>query len=176
MHFGVPMDRSRRCFFVLRRTFLFIPSRLRLSLLLGCGFAGCLTLFGTMWYGSFDAMLARLNGYPLLVDAAVRSLGDLSADVPSTVSFRVTNITGDRLTISGAHTTCGCMAATNLPLTLAAGEAADVEFTVFARKANIGQKYEQSAVFYVDHPGPRVRVEIRAHVVSQPTGDSSEQS
>jgi hypothetical protein len=65
-------------------------------------------LAGSLYFGSFTALLSFLCGRPLLAEYS-GELGDVRPGAPRTVTVKITNLTWGDMEISGASASCSCV-------------------------------------------------------------------
>ena len=132
------------------------------ALIIGLGVAG----LGVLRYGSLTAAIAYLQGYPVAVDTYSKSLGEIRVGEPACSAFALSNLIGKPVTIVGVKTSCGCMTASDLPLTIGAGADGDFTLIVEPRERDIGSECRHTALLYLDVPSPPIVLEVTGNVVA----------
>jgi hypothetical protein len=127
-------------------------------------------------YGSLGAGISKLQGYALAIDSPARSLGSITADTETHVSFDVQNLESDSVTILGAKTTCRCTTVSDLRLMLAPGEHAQLTIAVKPRSGDVGKGIKSSVLLYLDKPSRRLVLTVQAGVLPAPSVHNSVES
>ncbi|GEM_PF-2160493 len=83
-------------------------------------------------YGSIDNAVNAIGGQVLLVSEFSAPSCTASANASNTVRVTVRNLLNQPVTIVGAKTSCGCLEAIRVPLTVAAVSSDELEFRYIA--------------------------------------------
>lgn len=75
-----------------------------------------LIVMGIQRFGSVPSALAYLRGELLIPDAYAKSFGTASKDDLPSIEFLLTNYATRPITILGAHHSCTCVSASDLPM------------------------------------------------------------
>jgi len=120
------------------------------AIVIGLSVAMSLTvlLVLSMHFGSVNAGVAYLRGEPCIVNPTSVSLGPRTAGSVVDVPFQITNLTTKSGNVSGASSSCECVATRDLPKSLPAGRSTVV--TVHLKVPQQDGSFEQSIVFYAD--------------------------
>lgn len=122
--------------------------------------AAAIAAVSILRFGSLRAAAAYMRGEVLCGEPVERSLGNINAGTTARALFRVTNVEDVPVTIVGARTTCGCIKATSLPLTLEPRDSVDIAFAVKPVKLEPGASFHHAVMLYTDLPGPRCVLKI----------------
>jgi len=133
--------------------------------------------FGVFRHGSLSAAIARLQGYPLFVESPSIALGEVVAGQKAAACFSLRNLKAQQVTIVGAKASCGCMVASNLPLTIKGGGEGKLVLEFSERPRDIGSTRRNRVLLYLDVPTPPIVLEVTARVVESPSdeGQSAEE-
>jgi hypothetical protein len=118
----------------------------------GLGLAG-IAVWGLFAFGSWRTMLLSVQGYALMPDAFVKSVGEVPAGQRRDVVCELTNLKSHTVTILGAKTKCGHLVSANLPVRIGPHEKGVVVFHALASEVKAGQPFGSAAVLYLDGPG-----------------------
>lgn len=99
-------------------------------------------------FGSVSAGLSYLAGERLIVDSRNKDFGQVGEGRDQTVRFRLTNLTGKAVRIIGAESSCTCVIAEDLPVTVQ--RAANATLTVAVRKGTKPGAVNETIRFYTD--------------------------
>ncbi|MEX0613970.1 MAG: DUF1573 domain-containing protein [Pirellulales bacterium] len=105
------------------------------------------------WFGTSEAAWALLRGEDVVVIPSTVHLGDcLPGDVKE-IKFRVVNMSSAPVTLTGLYTSCSCILASSLPVTLEANGACKLRITVHS--SGDRGNFTRRAVLYTDSPRSR---------------------
>ena len=126
----------------------------RRRLLLTAGLAAAalavLAASSKILFGSVRAGLSYLAGERLIVDSHVKAFGEVAGDQTRRVTFRLTNRTGKEVQIIGAKSSCTCIVADHLPVSIPVAAGFDMNIQV-RRGPKIGPVTEVVR-YYTDCP------------------------
>ncbi len=134
------------------------------------GLAGLALVLLSVWasatLGSVGAALAYLGGERILVDAYSKSFGTIGLGAERTITFVITNATDRPVKLVGAMTSCTCLRAVELPITVSPkGGSRAVRFIYRGAQKPV-QVLEKLRIF-TDHPLHRwVDVTVKGSVAS----------
>ena len=103
-------------------------------------------------YGSWATARHALRGDVMLSDRY-----EVALDRPATaqtVVFRLTNTSSDPIRVIGAQSSCSCVMATGLPLTIAPGASQTLEVRFKPKKT--AQSFRESVRVFTNRPGQQV--------------------
>lgn len=123
--------------------------------------------------GSIAGVQAFLRGDELAVIPSSVNLGECVADEAKEIKFQVVNISSSPITLTGAYTSCSCIAVSALPATVDARGSFSLQMTVHS--AESPGRFRRSAVLYSDsHATPQVSIELAGRTVTgdRPSDDS----
>lgn len=86
-------------------------------------------------FGSFDILVAKIQGKSILAEPEIVSLGNLLSNQRASSRFKLTNITSAPISIANVRTSCDCMKISpEFPVLINPGESLEllVEFLVSA--------------------------------------------
>ena len=76
---------------------------------------GACAAYGMARFGSITAALSYAGGQRILVDTALKSLGNVAPGSSSTLKFTLRNLTDHSVTIQGAQSSCTCAIVNDVP-------------------------------------------------------------
>lgn len=95
---------------------------------------GAVAGWGLVHFGSIPAVLAHLGGNALIADAYTKSFGSVTAGSDQEIRFLIKNCTNKSATIIGGRSSCTCLVAEDLPLTIAPGGESPVRIKISTSK------------------------------------------
>jgi hypothetical protein len=125
------------------------------------------------WLGSIDAAQAFLRGDELAVIPSSVDLGECAAGEAKEIQVQVVNLSSSPITLTGAYTSCSCIAVSTLPATIAARGKYSLQMTVHSTESS-GQ-FRRKAVLYSDSKAtPQMLIELAGRTVARdrPGADS----
>jgi hypothetical protein len=123
--------------------------------------------FAFFRFGSIHAALSYMAGQGLVVNSASRSFGTLDVGRKRTVVFTLSNTTDRPITVIGSRSTCTCMVAGSIPLTIPPAGKIPLEVTVRAGEKT-GDIAETLHLFTDYAQTPLVRLQITGRVCEPP--------
>ncbi len=149
---------SRRFGQIQRLRWLAAPVLAAAIVLVGVG------LWGQLSFGTVRGTMAFFQGYSLLIDEPTKHIGMIWPGEEASVGFVLTNLRRQPVTIYGAQTSCECVTASDLPMTIAPGESGESTFSIVASKEEAGSGMRQIAELFVSPQGPQLVCTIVARV------------
>ncbi|HVA48627.1 MAG TPA: MauE/DoxX family redox-associated membrane protein, partial [Pirellulales bacterium] len=124
--------------------------------------AGCAAAIFFPAHAAAWPSLARMTGYPLIVERPLQVVAVPKADEESVAEFTVRNATQQAITILGAQTSCGCAQIDQLPMIVEPHSRTLLRFRV--APTGSGQTVTHEARLFIDRPSPRImlRAVVRA--------------
>ncbi len=117
------------------------------------------------WLGSIDAAQAFLRGDELAVIPSSVDLGECAAGEAKEIQIQVVNISSSPITLTGAYTSCSCIAVSALPVTVDARGSFRLQMTVHS--AESPGRFRRNAVLYSDSKAtPQVSIELAGRTVA----------
>jgi hypothetical protein len=146
----------------IRRLLFWLRWPLAFAVLAGAG----TVLSGVAVFGSLPAFKAYLQGHALAVDSAFTSVGPVLPMGRYPVSFEITNIRSQVVTIVGAEANCRCVVVDELPLQLEPGEKRVLTLTLVPKPGDAGKLLRARVDLFLDTPSPQLVLLAEANVES----------
>jgi len=108
------------------------------------------------YFGSPRHLIAALDGQLLLVNTSQFLVTGEEADISR---FQIENISGGEIRIVGCRSSCRCVAATSLPVTVATGERIDLDFKVVGASE---EQIDESVTLFTVPAGTPVTLRVVA--------------
>ncbi len=124
---------------------------------IGGTLCGCIIMFASVafvaayFFGSWAGLAAYLRGQSVHVSPQRVHLGDRQVGSEVDLSILVRNLTLKELSIVGKRSTCLCLVAGQMPMTVPPRQA--VTITVRLRLEGTQKRYQQGIVFMIAEPG-----------------------
>lgn len=128
--------------------------RMGLVFLAACAAPAAAFLYVWISHGSWAAFAAARRGELLVVLEPSKDLGVVHPGDSRGVAFQVSNISGHDVTVIGAQTSCSCMHATDLPVKIPRGEAAELLLTIKVSPAASGGELTETSKLLIDRDAP----------------------
>lgn len=103
-------------------------------------------------FGSLASGVAYLRGQRIVVDGAIRNLGDVQAGDERIISFSLANVTGRSIRVLGSRLTCGCTESRGLPQRLSRTALETVELVFHPWEDQAGTNVEGRITLFLDDP------------------------
>jgi hypothetical protein len=132
---------------------------------------GIVLVVARIQYGSVSGAVQRIQGHVLGVDRRLIDLGEVDAESVSSVEYNVRNLSNAPLQIIGARVDCGCVDASQLPISLSPGASSTLEFKFHARKSDVPTHVQHEIELYLDRPSPPVALGFSATVLPPSSRD-----
>jgi hypothetical protein len=103
-----------------------IPLMMTVSII--CVFA----TYGIIRFGSIAAALSWAGGKRILVDAPVKSFGEVALGATASLNYTLRNETSHRITIQGAQSSCSCTVVDDVPCVIEPGASRTIGLKIAA--------------------------------------------
>jgi len=130
-----------------------VPQILRLGLVV----AAVLALVGELMYlttRSPESFLARVRGDVLVVEPNVLNVGSGERGSKKLIAFRLSNYSGNKVTVVGGTSACACVATEKLPVAI--DPERTQEIPVIVKFTGSPGRFLRQFILYTDHPDARV--------------------
>lgn len=117
------------------------------------------------WFGSLSLAQAYFDGYSVVAEQAVVSVGEVDGGKTLEATFELRNLTGTPATILGVATDCGCVAADELPLVIPPRSSADLRIRYSTRQAERSLPFSHTVLLCMDVDNPPVVLKINGLVL-----------
>ncbi|MBX9788904.1 MAG: hypothetical protein K2Y37_08295 [Pirellulales bacterium] len=136
-----------------------------------------LAIWGLLVFGSWRTMLLSVQGYTLMPESFVKSVGEIPAGQRRNVVCELTNLKSHEVTVLGAKTTCGRFVPANLPVRIGPHEKGAVVFQALASEAldseaSVGQPFASAALLYLDGPGRPIVLVLKGTISASKRGSN----
>ena len=144
-------------------------SKLGLPLAISIGILVASLVFAYTRFGGIRPAIAYLRGYPAYIIDRDADLGAVHGGTSRTAAFTLINLDSTSTTIVGLETTCGCLSAEELPLSIKANTASTlalrIEMPYVTTDDRIGNTFVHRATVFFDKQSPPLNLSIRGTYV-----------
>ena len=105
---------------------------------------------GTILYGGFEQLMAKIGGNAAFIQPKILDLGSLEAGTETTAVFKMTNLTLKEISVVGERSSCDCIFSEKIPIAVPTGKTIDLKVNVHLPKYD--SFYDQTLVFMVTEP------------------------
>lgn len=124
-------------------------------------------------FGAAEAAWALLHGADIAVAPATVDLGECSPGEVKDLQFRVVNLSSARVTVTGIYTSCSCLLASSLPVTLEAQSAAVVCMKIHSSQSE-GEFLRQAVLYTDSQASPQLPIKMIGNINRRPAASDIE--
>jgi len=105
---------------------------------------------GTILYGGFGQLMAKVGGNAAFIQPKILDLGSLEAETGTVAVFKITNLASQEISVVGERSSCDCVFSEKVPIVIPSGKTVDLKVNV--RLPKYDSSYDQTLVFMVAEP------------------------